>query len=81
MINPQTMLPIECNEAAHRQLEYSREEFARLRSADYEAAETPEETKAHVEKVVRKRQGDFETRHRPKQGDFMDVMVTAQISE
>ena len=53
MINPQTMLPIECNEAAHRQLEYSREEFARLRIADHKAHETPEETRVHVEKVVR----------------------------
>lgn len=78
MINPQTMLPIECNEAAHRQLEYSREEFARLRSADHKAHETPEETKVHVEKVVREGRDDFETRHRTKQGDIRDVLVTAR---
>jgi two-component system, sensor histidine kinase and response regulator len=70
------MLPIECNETAHRQLEYSREEFARLRIADHEAAETPEETKEHVEKVVRERQGDCETRHRTEQGNIRDVLVT-----
>lgn len=79
--DPQTMLPIEFNGTAHRQLGYSREEFARLRISDYEAAETSEETKAHVEKILREGQGDFETRHRTKQGDIRDVLVTVRRIE
>lgn len=81
VVDPKTALPIEFNETAHRQLGYSREEFARLRISDYEAAETPEETKAHVEKILREGQGDFETQHRTKQGDIRDVLVTVRMIE
>ena len=78
IIDPETGLPIEFNHTAHRQLGYSREEFARLRVFDYEAAENPEETQAHIEKILREGRGDFETRHRTKEGDIRNVRVIVQ---
>ncbi|MEM4144400.1 MAG: PAS domain S-box protein, partial [Candidatus Bathyarchaeia archaeon] len=36
---------VEFNEEAHRQLGYTRKEFAKLTISDYEALETPEKTK------------------------------------
>jgi PAS domain S-box-containing protein len=53
IIDPETAVPVEFNEAAHQQLGYSREEFAKLRIFDYKAVETPYETKARIEKVLR----------------------------
>jgi two-component system cell cycle sensor histidine kinase/response regulator CckA len=78
IIDPETATTIEFNEAAHRHLGYTREEFKRLRIFDYEAEEKPEETKAHIEKVLREGRDDFETQHRTKDGRLRDIMVTVQ---
>ena len=81
LIDPYTALPIEFNDTAARQLGYSRDEFARLRISDYEAAETAEETATHIRALLDKGHGSFETRHRTKQGDIRTVLVTAQEIE
>ncbi len=81
IVDTQTALPIAFNETAARQLGYSREEFARLRVNDYEANEQPEETRAHMEKVLREGRDDFETQHRTKTGEIRDVLVTVQTVE
>jgi PAS domain S-box-containing protein len=78
VIDPETLRPLEFNETAHRQLGYSREEFARLRVTDYEARETPEETQRHIEQVLREGRADFETQHRTRQGELRDVEVIVQ---
>jgi PAS domain S-box-containing protein len=69
------------NETAHRQLGYSREEFARLSISDIEAAETPEQTRARIASVTQKGRSDFETQHRTRQGGMRDIQVTAQFTE
>ncbi|MFQ5829465.1 MAG: PAS domain S-box protein [Candidatus Methylomirabilia bacterium] len=79
IIDPESTLPIEFNRTAHRQLGYSREEFAKLRVLDYEAIETSEETGAHIEKVLSKGRDDFETKHRAKEGELRDVLVSVQV--
>lgn len=81
MIDPETMLSIDFNPTAHRQLGYTREEFAQLRISDYEVIEKPEETKAHAEKILRAGRNDFETKHRTKQGEIRNVLVTVQVIE
>ena len=81
IIDPQTAIAIEFNEVAHRQLGYTREEFKRLRIFDYEAKEKLEETKAHIEKVLREGRDDFETQHRTKDGEIRNVLVTIQTIE
>ena len=78
IIDPETFLPIEFNDQACRQLDYSREEFAKLRVMDYEVIETPEEVKARSKKLLREGKDSFETKHRVKNGAIKNVLVTVQ---
>jgi len=81
IIDPQTSLPLEFNDVAHRQLGYSREEFAQLRVSDYEAAEKPAETEAHTKRVLRAGRDEFETRHRMKTGEIRNIHAIVQTIE
>ncbi len=78
LLDPETTLPVEFNETAHRQLGYSRDEFSRMRISDYESSEEPAETERHVHVVLRDGEDDFETRHRTKQGGIRNVHVTTK---
>lgn len=69
---------LEFNAVAHRQLGYSREEFARLDLKDIEAKETPAETKTHVARILQEGRDDFITQHRTKTGEIRDVHVITQ---
>ncbi|MHB9097270.1 MAG: PAS domain S-box protein, partial [Syntrophales bacterium] len=75
LIDPETGKTIESNETAHKQLGYTREEFAALRISDYEALEKPEETAKHIQKVIHVGVDDFETLHRTKSGEIRNVHV------
>jgi PAS domain S-box-containing protein len=75
MIDPQTTRPLEFSEAAHRQLGYSRSEFAGLRLCDYEAIETCSATQAQFARLGRDGHIRFETRHRTRQGESRNVEV------
>ncbi len=66
------------NDTACRQLGYTREEFARLRISDYEAAENPAEVAAHVQDAVATGGTEFDTVHRTKAGALRNVHVWAQ---
>jgi PAS domain S-box-containing protein len=79
IIDPQTARFLDFNTAAHRQLGYSREEFAKLGIVDVEAVETEKDTKMRIEGVLRDGKADFETLHRTRQGEVRNVHVTAQI--
>ncbi|HPS01820.1 MAG TPA: PAS domain S-box protein, partial [Candidatus Sumerlaeota bacterium] len=79
IIDPETTRLLEFNTAAHRQLGYSREEFAQLHIFDLEAQEGVKETQARIAKVLLDGRADFETRQRTRQGEIRDVHVTAQI--
>lgn len=81
IIDPKTLMALEFNEAAHGQLGYTRNEFARLRISDYEAKEKPDEIKAHIENVMRRGRDDFEMLHRTKDGNIRNVLVTVQTVE
>ena len=81
VLDPETARPLEFNAAAHRQLGYSREEFARLSLADIEANETLEQTRAAIDEVRREGRKDFETWQRTREGQIRQVAVTAQILE
>jgi PAS domain S-box-containing protein len=78
ILDPETLHPVEFNERAHRQLGYTREEFARLTLAGIEAKEGPEEARRHVQEVLRTGCDDFETVQRTKTGELRAVHVTAQ---
>ena len=81
IIDPATARPLEFNETAHRQLGYSREDFAALSIFDLEVDETQEETRSRITHVIQEGEADFETRQRTKQGEIRNVHVTAQIIE
>ncbi|MEI8131972.1 MAG: PAS domain S-box protein [Leptolinea sp.] len=78
VIDPITTQAIEFNTIAHNQLGYTREEFARLRIADYEVREKPKETAKHILDVFQNRNTSFETQHRTKFGKIRTISVTVQ---
>jgi PAS domain S-box-containing protein len=72
---------IEFNEAAHRDLGYSREEFGGLRLADIDPFQSPRQIKASIRKVLKKGKAEFEVRHRTRTGDIRDVHVITKVTE
>ncbi|MHB9061020.1 MAG: response regulator [Desulfobacteria bacterium] len=78
IIAPETGRAVEFNETAHRQLGYSRDEFASLTIADYEAKEKPKEIEEKIREIMMGGKFDFQTSHRTSEGEIRDVLVTAQ---
>ncbi len=70
---------IEFNEAAHRQLGYSREEFEKLRISDIDPIQDPDEIQASIKKLIEEGSAAFEVKHRAKDGDIRDVQVISQL--
>ena len=67
---------VDFNDAACQGLGYTREEFARLSVADFQAELTPEEVAAGAREIAEAGQAMMETRHRHKDGSLQDVIVT-----
>jgi len=78
LIDAESTRAVEFNETAHLQLGYSREEFAQLTVADYEAPNTPEENKVRTERIARLGGSKFDTVHRTKSGVLRNVAVSLQ---
>ncbi len=66
------------NEAYCRMSGYEAHELVQMRITDLEAREVPEETQAHMQKLLATGQDRFETRHRRKDGGVYDVEVSVQ---
>lgn len=81
IVDPNTAMPVEFNDAACRQLGYTSDEFAKLRVSDYEAMKKPEEIEKHIKKLLLEMSDEFETKHRTKTGEIRDVIVSAQVIE
>jgi len=67
------------NTAAHEQLGYSREEFLDFGIADIDLLENNEDTNERVKKIVSDGWVSFETKHKTKSGNTMDVFVVSQL--
>ena len=65
------------NDAYCRMTGYSREELLRMRIADLEAQESPEEVARHKERILSGPGDRFETRHRRKDGQEIHVEISA----
>lgn len=65
----------EVNDAYVRRSGYTREELLAMRVTDVEAREKPEETRAHIEKILREGSDLFESWHRAKDGSVWPVEV------
>lgn len=66
---------LEVNTAYEQKSGYSREELLAMRIPDLEANESPEETAAHLEKLMRDGHDRFESQHRRKDGSIWPVEV------
>lgn len=72
---------IEFNETAHRELGYTREEFAKLRISDIDAVQSPEEIQASITEVLNKGCAEFRVKHKTKDGRIRDVNVITRVLE
>ena len=70
---------IEFNGMAHRQLGYSREEFAKLNLSDINPVESPEEMRARIGQIQKDGVAELVVKHRTKQGEDRDVNIIAKV--
>jgi PAS domain S-box-containing protein len=79
IIDPRSMRPVHFNETAHRQLGYTREEFALLGLGDFDESPPAQDgVRARIDHVMRAGRADYETGHRTKDGRVRQVRVEAQ---
>lgn len=71
---------LEVNDAYCRMSGYSRAELKALKISDIEAAETAEETKKHIENIIKEGGDTFETKHRRKNGEIFNVEISVSYS-
>jgi diguanylate cyclase (GGDEF)-like protein/PAS domain S-box-containing protein len=70
---------LEVNDAYVQLSGYSREELLSMRIPDLEVTERPEETAAHIEKILREGHDRFETIHRAKDGRLLPVEIVSNF--
>jgi PAS domain S-box-containing protein len=78
VVDPLTAACVEFNDVAHTQLGYTREEFTSKKIFDLEARETPQETIAHLNRMVMSGGDEFETLHKTKNGEIRNVIVISR---
>jgi PAS domain S-box-containing protein len=81
LVDPQTARFVEFNDVACKQLGYSREEFADLTVPTIEAKETVADVKSHMAQMLKDGGGEFETKHRTKDGETRNVLVSTKTIE
>jgi len=72
---------LEVNDAYCRMSGYSRDELLTMSVEDVEAAEAPQETLQHIQRIMDKGFHRFESRHRCKDGTIMDLDISANYLE
>ncbi len=70
---------IEFNEAACRNLGYTREEFSKLGISDIDSDQTPEEMEETINRILKDGRSEFEVRQRTKRGEIRNVRVITQV--
>ncbi len=80
MVNAQDARIIDVNDTFCNMVGYSREELLSMHVSDLEAVESPEETAAHLRKVVETGHDLFETRHRRKDGHLVELEVSVSYA-
>ena len=74
----QTGKVIEFNEAAHRQLGYSREEFAELSISDIDPFASTEEIRSRIDGILNDGKAEFDVTHRTKQGKLRNLHISTK---
>ncbi len=77
-VNDKEGMILHVNRALCEMLGYSQNELLTMSVMDIEAVETPDETAAHVRKVMETGRDRFITRHRCKDGSLIDVEISSQ---
>ncbi|MBV5314397.1 MAG: PAS domain S-box protein, partial [Prolixibacteraceae bacterium] len=70
---------INVNQVACKMLGYSREEMLTMTISDVDCEETADQTKRHLQKVIKTGEDRFETKHRCKDGKIIDVEVSVKV--
>ena len=78
LVDAQSGALVEFNDRAHENLGYTREEFETLTIADFEVLESAEEVVEHTAKIVREGADAFETKHRTKNGEIRNILVSVR---
>ncbi|MBN2238881.1 MAG: PAS domain S-box protein [Dehalococcoidales bacterium] len=68
---------IDVNNAYCQMTGYGRSELLKMRISDIEGNETPDEIQTHIQKVRKSEEVRFETKHRRKDGELIDVEISA----
>ena len=72
---------LETNETYCTLSGYTREELLSMHISDLEVNESYEQTAAHICKVIQSGKDRFETKHRTKNGNILDIEVSTAYSE
>ncbi|PJA31355.1 MAG: hypothetical protein CO187_09845, partial [Zetaproteobacteria bacterium CG_4_9_14_3_um_filter_53_7] len=81
IVNPDNARFLEVNDTFCKTTGYSRDELLSMHPFDVEAAESPDETEAHIKTVMETGHDLFETRHRHKDGHLIDVEVSVSYAD
>ena len=68
---------LEVNEAYGRMMGFSREELVTMSMADFEAGANTDQIRAQLQRILSRGQERFETRHRHRNGHWVDLEVRA----
>ena len=69
----------DCNETYCEMLGYSRDELLTMRITDVDTMESAEEMAQHIEQVMQTGSDRFETAHRRKDGNIVDVEISTMV--
>lgn len=78
LLDPDSARIVEFNDAAARQLGYTRDEYGSLRLSDIDANDTPDLVRERMRQIVTGGRAEFETRHRTKSGGLRTIKIVAQ---
>ncbi len=78
LVDTETGALVEFNDRAHESLGYTREEFEKLKIPDFEVIESADEVAKHIERITREGTDIFETKHRKKDGEIRDILVSGK---
>ena len=78
LIDVDTLEVVGFNDRAYENLEYTREEFEKLRVPDFEVIEPGGEVANHMDNVIKEGADPFETKHRTKDNEIRHVQVSSK---
>ena len=79
IINQDTGELLEFNDKACEHLGYTRQEFEVIRISDIDAVESKQEVTEHLKAIRKDGSGVFETKHRKKDGELVDIQVNTKV--